>query len=189
MPNMLYEIPTKKTYLKNKNIISVSRLDKGKKIDELIKIYSKLDIKNSNLYIIGDGSELENLKSLVKELNLSKNVQILGYLNKEKIEKYMLKSSLFLMTSISEGLPMVLLEAMSYGVPCIAYETESGVTDIIDNNKNGYIIKNRNENEYIEKVNYLLKDNKTLKEFSNNSIKKAKEFSKENIIKEWEEIL
>jgi len=114
---------------------------------------------------------------------------MLGYLDKEEIEKYMLKSSVFLMTSISEGLPMVLLEAMSYGVPCIAYETDSGTSDIIDNNKNGYIIKNRNENEYIQYMNNLIIDDKKLKEFSNNSIKKSKEFSKEEILKIWDKIL
>ncbi len=54
-----------------------------------------------------------------------------GYKNKEEIEKYMLESSLFLMASVSEGLPMVLLEAMSYGIPCIAYHTDSGTDDII----------------------------------------------------------
>ena len=189
LPNMLYDLPNKKTDLKNKNLISVSRLDEGKKIDEIIKIFSKINHENSNLYIIGDGKEFNKLKDLIKELKLTKKVHMLGYLNKEQIEKYMLKSSIFLMTSISEGLPMVLLEAMSYGVPCIAYETDSGTSDIIDNNKNGYIIKNRDESEYIEKINDLINNSKKLNEFSNNSIQKSKDFSKDEILKIWYKIL
>ncbi|MBE6153704.1 MAG: glycosyltransferase family 4 protein [Firmicutes bacterium] len=189
MPNMLSDLPTKKTDLKNKNFISVSRLDEGKKIDEIIKIFSKVDNRNSNLYVIGDGKEFNNLQLLVKELKLSKKVHLLGYLDKKEIEKYMLKSSVFLMTSVSEGLPMVLLEAMSYGLPCIAYETDSGTTDIIDDGKNGYIIKNRNEDEYIEKVNNLVNDSKMLKEFSNSSMKKSKKFSSVEILKIWYKIL
>ncbi|UKI27642.1 MAG: glycosyltransferase [Bacilli bacterium] len=47
---------------------------------------------------------------------------------------------------------MVLLEAMSYGIPCIAYETASGVNDIITNNDNGYVVKNRNEKKNISNV-------------------------------------
>ena len=78
---------------------------------------------------------------------------------------------------------------MSYGVPCIAYETDSGTSDIIDDTKNGYIIKNRNESEYIEKINDLIDDSKKLKEFSNNAIQKSKEFSKEEILKIWYKIL
>ena len=65
---------------------------------------------------------------------------MVGYLEQKEISKYLIKSKVFCMTSTTEGLPMVLLEAMSYGVPCIAYNTESGVKDIIDNNKNGFII-------------------------------------------------
>ena len=189
LPNMLSDLPDKKTDLKNTDFLSVSRLDEGKRIDEIIKIFSKIDNKNSNLYIIGDGKEFNKLNELVCELKLNKRVHMLGYLNKDDIEKYMLKSSVFLMASISEGLPMVLLEAMSYGIPCVAYETDSGTSDIIDNDKNGYIIKNRNEKEYIEKINILISDSKKLKEFSTNAIEKAKVFSKEEILKIWYKIL
>ncbi len=188
IPNMLYNFPTKRSNLKNKNIISVSRLDEGKRINELINIFSKTNNQN-NLYIIGDGKEYNNLKAQIEELKLSKKVHLLGYLNKEQIEKYMLDSSLFLMTSVSEGLPMVLLEAMSYGLPCIAYETDSGTSDIIDDNKNGYIIKNRDEFKFVKKIDILLKDNKKLKEFSDNAINKSIKFSKQEVLKIWYKIL
>ena len=141
---MIVDIPNKQSDLQEKNLITVSRLDSGKRVNELVDIMSK--IKNDwNLYIIGDGKEYNNLKNQIKKLNLQDRVFLEGYKTKKEIEKYMLKSSLFLMTSITEGLPMVLLEAMSYGIPCVAYETDSGVSDIIDNNENGYVIKNRNQ--------------------------------------------
>ena len=88
----------------------------------------------------------------------------------------MLESSLFLMASVSEGLPMVLLEAMSYGLPCIAYHTDSGTDDIIKDNKNGYIINNRNEKEYINKIGKEAKST-------------AYDFSKEKITEKWLKIL
>ena len=86
LPNMLYDLPNKKTDLKNKNLISVSRLDKGKRIDEIIKIFSKIENKNNELYIIGDGKEFDNFKNLVKEFKLTKKVHMLGYLDKQEIE-------------------------------------------------------------------------------------------------------
>ena len=101
----------------------------------------------------------------------------------------MLKSRLFLMASETEGLPMVLLEAMSYGIPCIAYEVASGVNDIIDNNKNGYIIKNRNEEEYIEKIEKVINDSKLRNELGIEAKNKVNEFSKEKIVKIWKKIL
>ena len=93
------------------------------------------------------------------------------------------------MASETEGLPMVLLEAMSYGIPCIAYEVASGVNDIIDNNKNGYIIKNRNEEEYIEKIEKVINDSKLRNELGIEAKNKANEFSKEKIVNIWEKIL
>ena len=187
VPNMINIPDTISNF--NGNLISISRLHPGKKLDELIEIFSKIENKTNKLYIIGDGNELKNLKELVNQKDLTDRVIFTGYLTKEEMKKYILDSSLFLMTSISEGLPMVLLEAMSYGIPCIAYKTKSGVADIIDNDINGYIINDRNEEEYINKVNYLLNNNDKLMELSKNSLKKAKLFSKENIVNIWKSII
>lgn len=189
VPNMLYSIPNKQSNLKEKNIITISRLDYGKRNDAIIKAFSKLKENDWKLYIIGDGKEYNNLSTMISKLNLKDRVVLTGYKNKEEIEKYMLKSSLFLMASETEGLPMVLLEAMSYGIPCIAYETASGVNDIIDNDKNGYVIKNRNEKEYIEKIEKVINDSKLRNKLGKEAKNKATEFSKEKIVNIWEKVL
>lgn len=189
MPNMLYEIPKKESKLKDRNIITVSRLDEGKKIDDIIRTFSKLKEKDWKLYVIGDGKEYNKLNSLIDELELKDRVILTGYKNKEEIEKYMLESSLFLMASVSEGLPMVLLEAMSYGIPCIAYHTDSGTDDIIKNNINGYIIKERNEKEYINKIEKIIRDEKLRTKLGKEAKNTANEFSKEKITEKWLKIL
>lgn len=189
VPNMLYELPSKESKLKDKNIITVSRLDVGKKNDDIIRVFSKLKEKDWKLYIIGDGNEFNSLKKLIEELKLTDRVILTGYKNKEEIEKYMLKSSLFLMTSVSEGLPMVLLEAMSYGIPCIAYETASGTNDIIKNNINGYIVKDRNEKEYIDKIEKVIKNEGLRSKLGKEAKNTANNFSKEKITNIWLKIL
>lgn len=189
VPNMLYEIPKCNSKLDKKNIITISRLDYGKKNDDIIKSFSKIKESNWKLYIIGDGKEFNNLKKLINDLNLKNKVILTGYKNKEEINKYMLDSSLFLMASITEGLPMVLLEAMSYGIPCIAYDVPSGVNDIIEDGRNGYIIKNRNEIEYIKRIEEVINDSKLRNDLGTNAKEKAKEFSKEKIVKIWKNIL
>lgn len=190
VPNMLVKNNSKhlSSDLKNKNIISIGRLHKDKKIIDLINIFAKANIPNSKLFIIGDGEERNKIESHINELSLN-NVILTGFLNKEEQEKYLLNSSVFVMTSVSEGLPMVLLEAMDYGIPCIAYETASGIPDIIQNDKNGFIIKNRNEEEFITKLNLLLFDDKLKNEFSINCKKTSEKYYKENIIKKWLNIL
>lgn len=189
VPNMLYEIPKYNSKLDKKNIITISRLEYGKKNDDIIKSFSKIKESNWKLYIIGDGKEFNNLKKLINDLNLNNKVILTGYKNKEEINKYMLDSSLFLMASITEGLPMVLLEAMSYGIPCIAYDVPSGVNDIIEDGRNGYIIKNRNELEYIKRIEEVINDSKLRNKLGLNAKEKAKEFSKEKIVNIWKNIL
>lgn len=189
LPNMISELPKVRSDLRNKNIITISRLDYGKKNDDIIRAFSKISDKESKLYIIGDGAEFDNLKKLVKELNLEERVILTGYLDKTNIEKYMVKSSIFLMASLTEGLPMVLLEAMSYGIPCIAYETASGVNDIIDDGVNGFVIKERDEDEYVNKINLLISDTKKCDVFGKNSFIKVNDFYKTNIVKIWERML
>lgn len=188
VPNILIADNTVYSELNKKNIISISRLHEGKKIDDLINIFSKLEDKKSKLYIIGDGDEKKKIEKLILDLNLQERVIMTGYLNKKDQVKYLLDSSIFAMTSISEGLPMVLLEAMSFGIPCIAYKTQSGVCDII-NETNGFIIENRNEAAYIEKLNILLKDEKLRHKLSKGCAEKTSEYREEKIIKCWEEVL
>lgn len=187
MPNMIEESNTH-SVLKEKNIISVSRLHPGKRILELIDIAH--DIKDINkFYIIGDGADYELAKSKIDELNEKKRFQLLGYKNQKEIGEYLNKSSIFVMASISEGLPVVLLEAMSHGIPCIAYETESGVKDIIEDGKNGYIIKNRDKEEFARKIEELLNDEKKLKELSSNALDTATNYYKEPITKKWIDLI
>ena len=187
IPNMV-EISKKESKLNTNNVISIGRLHPDKRVNELVNIISKT--KNvEKFYVIGDGSELDNIKQLVNKMKLTSKVVILGYRNKIEIEKYLLNSSIFLMASITEGLPMVLLESMSMGIPCIAYDIECGVKDIIDNNENGFIIENRNEKEFVNLIDELLVDKEKLKKIGHNAKMKSLLFSKEQITKKWEEVL
>ncbi len=188
VPNFI-DLPNKISSLKNKNIITVSRLHSIKKLDDLILIFSKVKDKDSKLYIIGDGEELDNLKRQVTDKKLTNRVIFTGYKNSEEIEEYFLNSRIFAMTSISEGLPMTLLEAMSYGLPCIAFRTDSGIPDIIDNEINGYIIENRDISCYSKKLDELLDNEKLVQKLSKNSLKKSKEYSSKEIIKIWKGVL
>lgn len=189
LPNMLCDINDKITNLNSKNVITVSRLDKGKRVDEMIKMFIKIKKEDSKFFIIGDGAEYGRLSQIIKENNLQNQVILTGYKTKQEIEKFMLDAGLFMMSSISEGLPMVLLEAMSYGVPCIAYRTASGVADIITDGYNGFVIENRNEEEFIEKAKLILNDKFLQRNMSINAKESIKRFSKEEILKKWYEIL
>ena len=184
IPNMISTEGKNKTTLNNKTIISVGRLDEGKKIDEAIEIFSKIN-NNFKFIIVGDGAEKDKLNNLIIEKHLEKRVELVGYKTNSEVINLLSNADIFIMTSISEGLPMVLLEAMSVGVPCIAYDTGNGITDIITNSKNGFVIKNRNSSLFVKKIKMMMEDKKLLKNMSNNAINTAENYSFDNVTNKW----
>ena len=149
--------------IKNKReniILAVGRLDYPKGFDRLIKIYSQLKTEWP-LIIVGDGSERENLESLIRQLNLKNRVFLVG--RKQNIEEYYSKAKIFTLSSRMEGFPNVLAEAMGYGCACISFDCLTGPSDIIENNQNGFLIENNNKNEYLKKLQILV-DNQEIKE-------------------------
>ena len=189
LPNMLVKLPKEHSDLNKNKLITVSRFDEGKRNNEIIDNFSMINDKKAELYIIGDGAEFKNLENQIKDLRLEERVHMLGYLDHNSIKKYMLDSSCFLMASVTEGLPMVLLEAMSYGLPCVVYKTASGTGDIVENNKNGFIIENRNSAQFIKDIDKILNDEKLRKRMGKEAINTAKKFSDIEIIKTWKQLL
>ena len=109
-------------------------------------------------------------------------------------ELYYSKSKIFLLTSDFEGFPLVLCEAMTYGVVPIVYNTFEAATDIIDNNKSGVLINNYNdwnksENEFINKITLLMNDDFLLAKMSENAMIKASDYSIEKIMMHWKNLI
>ena len=189
LPNMLYTLPKKRGKLDKNNFITIGRLDKGKRVDEIITSFVKCNKMHSQLFVIGSGKEEDNLKKLISDLKIQKQVHMLGYLDHKQMEKYILDSSCFLMTSITEGLPMVLLEVMSYGIPCIVYKTASGTGDIVKDGVNGYIVDNRDEKLYVNDMKKILKDDTLRNKMGEKAVETAQKFYKTEIIKIWDKVL
>lgn len=191
IPNTIDEIPTNKTNLNKNTLISVGRFSLEKGFDDLIRVFNKVhaEIPDSKLVLIGDGSEKDKIKSLIDDYNLNKAITLPGFLTQKQIEKYMLNSKLYVMTSITESFGLVLIEAMRYGVPCIAFDSASGAKQIIDNNINGLLVSNRSIDEMAKQIIKLLQNDTLLTKYSKNSIKDSKKYYIENVKKEWLKLL
>ena len=179
--NMPIETDNKLSNLKNKNIITVGRLEKVKGYDDLIKLFSKLDNKEWTLSIVGTGNEYNNLKNLIKELNMEDNIKLLGFKNTEELNNIYKESSIYIMTSIEESFGLVLLEAASHGLPLIAYDSSLGAKEIIKDN--GILINNRNEKHMISELKKLIENEKLRKEYQMKSLTISKQYDY-NLIKE-----
>lgn len=191
IPNFIERIPTKKSNFQNKQLISVGRLDKVKAFEDLIDIFNLFQNNYSdwNLHIVGEGEERENLQKKIKELKLENKVFLCGNKNQEELEGEYLNSSMFLMTSFSESFGLVLVEAASYGLPLIAFDSARGAKEIIENNKNGFLIAERNNENFVDKICELIENSEKKAKFSNDSLEISKKFTKEKVAKMWNEFL
>ena len=109
-------------------------------------------------------------------------------LDKEQVEENMLNSDLYVMTSLTECFPMVLLEAASCGLPLIAFDVPVGPRAIIANGVNGYLINNRNIEEMADKIIELLENRTELKRIGINSKQLSNNYIPEKIMDKWDEI-
>ena len=176
--------------LKKKNIISVGRLSKEKGFADLIEIFSNIESEDWTLTIVGDGDEKENLEALIKDNNLEGKVILTGFLNKEKLYKLYENSSLYVMTSFEESFGLVLVEAASFGLPLIAFDSAIGAKEIIK--ENGILVSNRDKSIMIKKIKKLMDDISERKLYQKKSLVIYKSYDyttlKENIISFYQDI-
>lgn len=191
VPNMIDEVTQNSSNLTNNQFISIGRLEEVKDIRSLINMFNILCKDNNKLKldVIGDGSQRNELEDLVKKLNLSNNISFLGRLNKEQINEKLLNSCMLISTSKSESFSLVIVEAMSLGVPCISFDIDVGPREIILNEYNGYLIKNRNINEMANVIKNVINNSNKLSTLSKNAKESVKKFQSSIVVKRWEEIL
>ena len=98
-------------------------------------------------------------------------------------------AAIYVMTSLQEGLPMVLLEAKSNTLPLISFDIQTGPGEIICDGVNGYLIPAYDIKAMAEKICELIEDEKKRLKFSTNAQLDIEKFSKEVIIKKWEDVI
>jgi glycosyltransferase involved in cell wall biosynthesis len=171
---------------KDKIILCVGRIDENhKRISYIIKIWNeichKIEYKDWKLYIVGDGIDLENMKKYAMALNCQR-IYFEGHQNPLKYYK---QSSIFVMASSIEGLPMTLMEAQQNGCVPIVMDTFASLHDIIENGINGLIVEDNNIQEFIKALESVMLNDAYRLELIYNGLKTCERFSIDNIIECW----
>lgn len=185
LPLCIDDIPSERAMLNTNQITVMGRLSKEKAYDDMLRVFKKVLDQNPEaiLNVVGDGDERSSLSILADQLEISDSVIFHGNTVGDKKDEIMKNTSVFVTTSHYESFGLVLLEAMSYGIPCVSFDSAKGSLDIIDDGKDGFIIKDRNLDDMASKIVELM--NKTTKTVQNNAIKKAKQYSYNNVRKQW----
>ena len=192
IPNFLSEYSKLENVSRKNKIVTVGRIHEVKGFERLIDIWALVKKDNDEvLEIIGDGDEniKSSLRNKITELGLEKSVVLKGALSHDEVLKEMLESKLYVMTSYSEAFPFVLLEAMSSGLPVVAFDVRVGPRAIITDGKDGFLIKDGDNRLFADKLYEMLSNDDMIDELSKNAIKKADMFSEEEVIKKWLEII
>ena len=144
-------------------IVHVGRFSKVKRHDILLKAYNKTKLKeNYDLLLLGDGEEKENIKSLIKELNLTNKVKILGW--QENPYKWIKNASLLVLSSDYEGLPTVLIESLICNTPIVSTDCESGPREIMVEELSKYLVKLGDCEDLAKKMDLAIEDYPSIKE-------------------------
>ncbi len=138
-------------------VISIGRLVPWKGFHTLIKAWPEIvkKVPDAHLYIIGSGPEHGSLQALIEEANLSQCITLTGKKSQEELSDWYQAADLFVLNSSYEGLSHVILEAMSYQVPCVV-SSNGGNPELIQHERTGLLFRYDHKYEIIETVNRLL---------------------------------
>ncbi|MDO7537550.1 glycosyltransferase family 4 protein [Acinetobacter pittii] len=176
--------------LEYKTILALGRLTYQKGFEFLIEAWSQVCHQNKDwiLRIVGSGEDEKALKEQSQRLGVLNRIDFVPAT--KNVEHYYKTSSFYCMSSRFEGLPMVLLEAQSFGLPLVAFNCNTGPSDIIENGVNGYLVESLNVSELANKLLDMSK--KPLDEYVemvNLSKLNSRKFYLENILNQWLNII
>lgn len=170
-------------------ILSVGLLGRIKRFDLLVPIGKVVFSKHPDWkwMLCGDGPERETLENAVNDAGLSENIIFCGSV--KDMESMYRSAAMYVLTSEMEGLPMVLLEAKSFGLPIVSFDIQTGPGDIVRDGVNGYLVKSGDTDAMAERICQLIQDAELRKRFSDNAALDMDKFDSERIVEQWEKLI
>ncbi|CAK7019249.1 glycosyltransferase [Fusobacterium varium] len=167
------------------NILTIGRLSPEKGYLNLIEVISEVlkEYKNVKLYIIGKGEEMYKIETLIKKLKLEKKIYLLGF--KENPYPYLKESNIYVSSSLYEGLPTTLIEAMIFNKMIVATKIP-GSCEVLENYKKKYFVSLDSKNDFVEKIKFAIFN---LKEKEKENLDINKTFGDENFLEKFEKII
>lgn len=188
IPDPLTFYPEQVSSLKNKRVIAVGRYVYQKGFDLLLKVWSIIEKRYPDweLVIFGSGNR-EPYECLMNELSIDGSRCHLNGPSSNIQQEYM-NSSIFAFTSRFEGFGMVLVEAMSCGLPVISFDCPCGPHDIITDDEDGLLVQNGNVSAYVHKLSLLMDDASLRQRMSTAGRKNVERFKMEHIGDSWKKL-
>jgi len=189
IPNALSFFPETIASCDRKAAIAIGRLVYEKGFDLLIEAWSSVYEKHPDweLHIYGEGNEKDNLLRLIENKKLEQVIKI--HQPEKDIYRRYVEHSMFLFPSrFLDALPMVLLEAMSCGLPLVSFDAPCGPKDVIVDGENGYLVRCGDTKTLSDKINRLIESDQLRKSMGAKAREMSFNYSEEKIMKQWLEL-
>lgn len=171
-------------------LVSAGDLILRKDYATAIRAIALADNENLHYFICGVGPERENLEELAKELGVENQIHFLGF--RSDVKELMAASDIFLFTTLQEGMPRSMMEAMATGLPCVASAIRGNV-DLIENGENGYVCAAKDVEAFSKAISKLAQSKELREEISKKNLEKIKGYDVSVVEKEikaiYEEVL
>lgn len=189
VPNFI-SLVSEKSLQREKVLLTISRLSRTKGVDQIPSVAEIIFKENPawKWIIIGNGQEEEELRNEIEKKMLQQQVQVVSP-GSHDLEFFYRTASIYISTSRFEGFPNVILEAMSHGLPCVAFDCPTGPRHIIKHNEDGILVENENISAMAEAVKRLIGNETFRKQLAENAIKNINRFSPANVLRKWRSIL
>lgn len=162
IPNILEQIPERASSCEGQRLISVGRMHPVKNFRGLLSVFSRVArrVPGATLTLVGGGEELDALKAQASSLGIASRVTFTGMVGADEVARLMQESDVYVMTSLTECFPMVLLEASAAGLPLLSYDVPVGPRAIIADGENGTLIPFEDEAAMADAIVTLLTEKK-----------------------------
>ncbi len=179
IPNPVRNLCFENTIKKENLIINVGRLVPVKGQEYLIRACANLNRPDWKFVILGEGESRKKLEQLAKDLKVEDYVLFLGAVR--EVNDWLLKSRIFVSTSLSEAWGNAICEAMAAGLPVIAFDCDVSPREIITHQKDGYLVENKNLEQLCKTLKILMGDEAKREKIGHSAIIKSKEFSLDKV--------
>jgi glycosyltransferase involved in cell wall biosynthesis len=188
MPNPVTLRTTRSASLTTPTIINVGRLTGQKNQKALVEAFALVAPEHPDwtVKIFGDGQLQEPLQQQIDDAGLRDRVLLMG--TTTDVESELLDSSIFALSSDFEGLPLVLVEAMTCGVPCVAFNCSPGVGEIITDGQDGLVVTNRSVTALAAGIRRLIEDTELRRSMGRAAVVGAQRFSEDHVLDLWEDL-
>ena len=189
IPNPI-SIPARVTPLAQREriIVDVGSIGRMKNQRALIRIFARLEGNAEwRLILIGDGPDRSGLEEEVRQLGLEDRIEFLG--ERKDVPAWLDRARIFAFTSLEEGFPNALAEALAAGCACVSYDCPTGPSDLIQHEGNGLLVPNDDEVRFAQQLERLMSDEALQARLSEQARKDIERFSENRVLGQFDRLI